>query len=130
MPTQNPYEMPQEVRMIAEVVGRHKALFIAGRLHHSERRGCAFLYVPKKLPPGHHLIDLAGPEDAAALVKHFGGEILQIPSCQGIYRRFRDREIRRMVAEGYRHGWIAEVFGVCVRTVRNLTSDIKKDSQM
>lgn len=118
----NPYGLPQEVRQIAEVVGREKALYIAGRLLDPERKGCAWLYIPKKLPDNHPLIELVGPEDAAALVSVFGGELFQIPPCYGVYRRFRDREIRRMMSEGYRQEWIAETFMVCVRTVRNVSS--------
>lgn len=124
--TGNPYGLPNEVRQLAEVVGREKALYIAGRILHPERRRCAWLYIPKKLPEIHPLIELAGPEDAAALVAEFGGKLFQIPPCHGVYRKFRDREIRRMVAEGYRQEWIAETFGVCIRTIRNLTQDLRK----
>lgn len=119
--------LPQSVREIAEVIGRHEALFLIGKLPtcvsgaDGKKASKVILYVPAKLKPKHRLAGIIGQEKAAALVQAFGGEILYPANCEDIYRRFRDASIRRMAtADGMSPVEIAELFGMSVRQVRNI----------
>jgi hypothetical protein len=82
--------LPGTLLEVAEVIGEEQALylvqnwpkaFVAGKPGHRSLR--VFVYVPKKLPESHALIDVLGREDAQRMVSVFGGEQLQLPNCSG-----------------------------------------------
>lgn len=119
-------DLPESVKEIAQVIGRGDALRLIGQLptcvagkdgHKSTR---VIMYVPKRLPADHKLVEILGWHKAEKLVRHFGGEILQPGNCRAIYARFRDEAILRMLAHGARPSMVAEMLGVSERHVRNL----------
>lgn len=110
------WDLCQSLREIAWIVGREKALFLAGQVLKWDRGGhygkSASLYIPKRLNPNHRLVELLGWDDAAALVYEFAGIILPISSCRGVYQRWRDSEVRRMATAGLVTSEIAVIVGV------------------
>lgn len=126
--------LPRSVQEIADVIGRERALYLIGQLPRcsppSTRTGKGgeqrvIMYVPteRRLKPDHILVRLLGWNDAVKLCRHFGGEILQPGNCQEIYRRFRDRHIVRMVADGIPAKMVAEWMQVTDRHVRGLVRE-------
>lgn len=120
----NDYDLPDNVRQIAAVIGRERALLLVGKVLKWDRGGnygrAGCLYVPRRLTPGHKLIDLAGQPDALRLVEAFGGEILHISPCAAVLRRWRNAEAARLAAAGVTRREVAEIIGVCQRHLSNL----------
>lgn len=122
--------LPQIVRDVAEVIGRRQAFILAGAVcppaspeglgRVRGRSGC--IYIPRRLKVGRHerLTEIVGANDAAKLVRAFGGEILHFPSGEAYARHLRDRAIRRMVMDRWPVSAVAWMFDVCERTVQNL----------
>lgn len=116
--------LPPSTQEIADVIGREKALFLIGQLKPTPgRRWRICLYVPRRMPLDHWLVRLLGYQDAEALRREFGGIILQPGSCSHLVREFRNREVRRMAAEGMSHAEIADAVGLSSRHVRNLLAE-------
>lgn len=119
-------DLPWSVREIAEVIGIEPALrlinqlptCIAGTEGHKSVR--PILYVPKRLPPDHRLVEILGWHDALKLVDHFGGEILYPANCREVERDILRRFAGELLAIGYRPEMVAEKLGVTIRTVRNM----------
>lgn len=115
--------MPPRVQEIADVIGRHEALFLIGKLpkcRSGKNANVVILYVPKRITQKHRLVEILGWDKAQALVKAFGGEILYPPNCLRIATRFRNKRIVEMIGEGFTAAYVAEEFGVTVRYVRLL----------
>ena len=58
-------DLPQSVREIAEAIGREAALLLIGRLpvcyrDAGKKSPKVILYVPKRLPPDHQLVEILG----------------------------------------------------------------------
>lgn len=131
-PADRNFDLPATVREVAEVLGRRRALELAGMVcppadpeqrgdSTRGRQGC--LYVPKSLASQRgpsRLVDLLGADDADRLIRAFGGEILWFGPCNGIVLRHRNNAIWRRLAEGARPVVVAAEFGVCERLVRNI----------
>lgn len=129
-------DLPGSVREIAEVIGRHDALRLIGQLptcyagrdgHKSNR---VIMYVPKRLPPDHKLVEILGWTTATKLVRAFGGEILQPANCRAIYARFRDEAIVKMLEAGARPAMVAELMNLSERHVRNLMRGEKPQEEI
>lgn len=122
MVTGGNYDLCQSLREIAWIIGREKALYLAGHVLKWNRGGhygkTAYLYVPKRLPPNHRLVELLGWSDAAALVYEFAGIALPISSCRGVYQAWRDSELRRLAASGLPTRELVEIFRVSDSHVR------------
>ena len=75
-------DLPSSVQPIAAVIGRRAALYLIGQLPVAVRGKSGKqsrrvqLYVPKTLDEDHRLVQILGPQKAAALVAEFGGEML------------------------------------------------------
>ena len=99
-------DLPRSVREIAQVIGRDAALRLIGQLPTcmggapGKRSSRVMLYVPKKLAPDHRLVRILGAEKAMALVRAFGGEVLQPANCRRIFARYRDEAIVKMLRAG------------------------------
>lgn len=116
--------LPPSTQEIADVIGREKALFLIGQLKPTPGRSWRVcLYVPRRMPLDHWLVRLLGYQDAEELRREFGGIILQPGSCSHLVREFRNREVRRMAAEGMSHAEIADAVGLSSRHVRNLLAE-------
>ena len=126
--------LPASVQEIADVIGRETALYLIGQLPtcyagtDGKRSTRVILYVPKSLKPNHRLVEILGWERANKLVEGFGGEILQPANCQEVYRRFRDTEAKRLVADGLTAAQLAEVMAVSERHIRNIAKEIPQEA--
>lgn len=122
MVTGGNYDLCQSLREIAWIVGREKALYLAGHVlkwgQGGHRGKSAWLYIPKRLKPDHRLVQILGWDDAAALVYEFAGLALPISSCRGVVQRWRDSEVRRLAAAGLTAQSIAPIMGISDRYVR------------
>lgn len=116
------WDLPADVREIAWIIGREKALYLAGHVlkwgQGGHRGKSACLYIPKRLKPNHRLVQILGWNDAAALCFEFAGLILQISSCSAVIQRWRNDEIRRLAAAGLTAQSIAPIMGISDRYVR------------
>jgi len=116
--------LPESVEEIAEVIGREKALYLIGRLPTSgSRKWRKCVYIPKKLPVDHKLVELLGWNDAAKLSYAFAGMILQPSNCRFLHRAHRNREIHRMGAEGIPVTEIADVVELSTYRVREIIAE-------
>lgn len=119
-------DMPGSVREIAQVIGRQAALRLIGALpacvagKDGKRSSRVMLYVPKRLTPDHRLVQILGADKAMALVRAFGGEVMQPANCRRIYARYRDEAILKMVRDGARVSMIQSIMRVSKRHVANL----------
>lgn len=120
-------DLPSSVREIAQVIGREAALRLIGAMpavvagKQGKQSSRVMLYVPKKLSPDHRLVQILGAEHAMALVKAFGGEMLQPANCRRIYARYRDEAILKMLRDGARMSMVLSIMRVSKRHVINLT---------
>ena len=118
-------ELPASVAEIADVIGRDAALRLVGALPPAGSRSWRrVVYVPKRLKPGHPLIDMVGLEAAQALARHFAGAVVQPGACADMIRAWNTRHLRRLAAEGWPADELAEAFGLSARQVRNLAPDV------
>lgn len=116
--------LPESVQEIAEVIGRDKALYLIGQLPTCGKRSWrVVLYVPKRIRADHQLVRLLGWHDAQAMVREFGGMILQPSNCNQVHRQFRNQEVRRLADSGLDNDAIAAAVGVSTRTVRRILRD-------
>ncbi len=111
--------VPESVREIARVIGLPQALTLAGRLPRvPSKPWLAYVYVPARLKLDHPLVAILGFADALKLSRIFTGEILQISTCSGVERNFRDRTVRALSARGLRRQEIAVRLDVSTYVVR------------
>lgn len=121
--------LPGIAQEIAGVIGCHAALHLIGQLptcvagKPGKQSTRVILYVPKRLKPGHRLVQILGMDRAQKLVTAFGGETLPVANCRHVYIRFRNREIRRMAAERMSTAEIAAIIGMTVRSVRAIKAE-------
>ena len=128
-----PAQLPKSAQEIADVIGRDLALYLIGRLPRAYSQchpsGQVILYVPKTLSADHPLVGIIGWHAAMKLVRAFGGEILQPAPCALLYRDFRDRSIRRLLAQNFPPQLLAEWFDVCERHVRNIARESAQEDR-
>lgn len=129
MTRSNNFDLPEGVRALADVIGRERALFLAGHFlrwdyEPGRRQGISgYVYIPKRLGVcGRRLVELVGAEDAARLVRELGGAIIYLSACKAVTQRWKAREAARMAREGVEQVEIGAVLGVTSRTVRTLLS--------
>lgn len=125
-PAEDLSDLPGSVREIAEVIGRQATLRLLGQLptaragRPGKESSRVILYVPKKVGPDHRLVQILGAERAMALVRAFGGEVMQPANCRRIYARHRDEAILRMLRDGARMEMVLSIMRVSRRHVTNL----------
>lgn len=110
------HDLPPSVAEIANIIGREKALVLAGAC-----KGA--LYVPKRLKDGHKLIGLIGEKSARELCKEWGGILLYIATCAKLRADWRNNAIRKWSAQGVCQEALAELAGLTVRHVANILSE-------
>lgn len=129
-------DLPESVREIAEVIGRDAALRLIGKLptcyagKDGKKSTRVIMYVPKRLQPDHMLVSILGWSSACKLVRVFGGEILYPANCRGIYSKFRDEAILKMLEAGCRPSMVADIMGLSERHVRNLMRTEKPQEEL
>ncbi|MDY6550762.1 MULTISPECIES: Mor transcription activator family protein [Acinetobacter] len=116
-----------DLRSIAEVIGRHNALYLVSQCprYKTEKRagqGQLFLYVPtlKRLEMNHFLVKTLGYPDAEKLSKEFGGELLVLAQCKQIILRARDNGIREMIRVGFNVNDLVNIFNASERVVSRI----------
>ena len=115
------FDLPRDIRLIASIIGRQKAINLAGKLLTRSGYRVISLYIPKRLTQDHKLIELVGENDAKALSDNLGGEILYIENCyRGLVTRFRNRSIHRLSLEGVSNKTIAFLFNLTSRQIHNI----------
>lgn len=126
-------QLPKTVQQIADVIGREAALRLVNQLPRAYSKGHPsgqpILYVPKSLRPEHPLVRMLGFPDAQQLVQVFGGEVLYPAACVGFVRQARNREVVRLLSEGWNERDIARAFGLTTRQVHNLKEEIAPEEQ-
>ncbi|KVX10606.1 hypothetical protein WL01_22485 [Burkholderia ubonensis] len=119
--------LPNSVQVIADVIGRERALYLIGQLPtyvagaEGKKSSHIILNVPTlpRLHDAHRLVRILGRTDAEKLCRQFGGEILWPANCAEIYRRYRTKVAVQLVREGRTVVDVADLLGVHPRTVRN-----------
>jgi hypothetical protein len=113
--------LPDTVQEIADVIGRERALYLIGHLPRCGSRSWRVaVYVPRKMPIDHRLVEILGWRDAERLARRFGGEILQPSNCSFLERGWRNREIARLRDEGLSSREIGERLDVNPETVKKV----------
>ncbi|QXZ10776.1 hypothetical protein KUF54_06105 [Comamonas sp. Y33R10-2] len=120
------YDLCEPLRAIADVIGRERALLLAGKIIRWEaakgksigRRG--WVYVPKTHTENSVLAGLVDPDDLAALVAALGGELMQITAPMAPIRRLRDARIEELCNDGEPAALIAWKMNMSTRQVRNV----------
>ncbi|WP_185823803.1 hypothetical protein [Xanthomonas sp. SI] len=125
--------LPQSVREVATVIGRHLALLLAGEVFHSRDR-CADgkrngrhgrVYIPAS-PRGRNfdrLSSIVGEESARALVHALGGSELRFGACAALVNRVRDASVRDYWRNSTLSArWVAWMHDITERQVRNITA--------
>lgn len=119
-------DLPNSVREIADVIGVEQALRLINSLpmcdsgKDGRRKVRPILYVPKKLPADHRLVQILGWHDAYRLTRVFGGEILYPANLRETLEAERNKFFRRMVAIGFRPEVLADLVGVSERGMRKM----------
>lgn len=107
-------DLPTEVGLIAEIIGRERALFLAGK---TER---IWLTIPVRPSPNHKLVQILGMDDALKLSKAYPGWVIKMPGCWCVERDFRHKAMNFLYGQGFTLEAIAEIFSVSRRTVLNV----------
>lgn len=118
-------DLKGDLRAIAEVIGRQKALYLVGQCprYKVEKRtgsGQLLLYIPQpcRLRTNHKLVNMLGYADAMKLCTIFGGELLVLSQCRHILLKNRNEGIRAMLDIGFKIEDVARYFELHPRTVK------------
>lgn len=122
----NNYDLCEPLRAIAGVIGRERALVLAGKVIRWDaqkgrdigRRG--WVYVPHTHTENSVLAGLVEPDELAALVASLGGELLQISLPMAPVRRLRDARIVELHKMGVSTTSVAWLMSLSARQVRNI----------
>ncbi len=120
------FDLPTEVRFVAEAIGREQALRVVGRLvPWTGKRRQTDIYVPARgLRDNDKLVQALGRTDAeklqAAMPAERGGRVRLTP-CSDVYQGFRDASIRRLYRdEGVDAKTLCEWFDLSDRHMRTI----------
>lgn len=113
-PANDPHaDLPPSVAEIADVLGRAKALTLAG--------ACGgVLYVPQRLTPDHKIVRIVGQEAGDKLVQVYGGCVVYLATCAKLRAGWRNDAIRKWAAQGVTRRALAELTGLTERQVLNV----------
>lgn len=108
--------MPESLREIQETLGPDVAQRIKNRFAGIR------VFIPKRLAPGHRLVQLLGEENARRLSHHFGGETLFIPRDAKAERTRRNREIIVRYDAGTPVRLLAQIYRLTERQIYAILS--------
>ena len=116
-PANDPFaDLPPSVAEIADVIGRQKALVLAG--------ACGgVLYVPQRLTQDHKIAKLVGMEAGNRLVASFGGCVVYIATCAKLRASWRNDAIKRWHEDGVPKRALSELTGLTERQINNVLKD-------
>lgn len=110
--------LPESVREIADVIGTERALYLIDQLPPCGKRPWRrVLYVPKRMPADHRLVQILGWYDAQRLQRVFAGEILQVGTCKAMEREQQFARIHELKAGGMTAKEIADREQVTTRYI-------------
>jgi hypothetical protein len=120
--------LPKSVQEIADVIGRHKALYLVGQWPRyvagvdGKKSSRVVVYVPTeaRLTLDHQLVAILGYSDALKICREFGGMILCLANCADIYRNYRDKMVLQLLGEGWSEQQVAATLDITDRYVRKL----------
>jgi hypothetical protein len=108
--------LPQSLQEIAEVIGLMAVLKLV------DRYGGRRLRMPRRLVPGHPLIEVVGQRAAAALVQTYALERIYVPNAARAAVAARNHEIRRRrTTETV--DTLAEEFGLHRRRIQQICAE-------
>ncbi|MDR3445732.1 hypothetical protein [Dyella sp.] len=127
--------LPSRTQLVADVIGRERALFLVRNwkrtLSTNPKAQILSIYIPVKLSPDHELVRVMGWPDASKLVAAFRGEILNLSTCEDVFRSWRNMAIRELHAEqGLKPQDLAEWFELTDRQVRNILREIPSEARV
>ena len=111
-----PPKLPRSVQEIADVIGHDLAVRLVEMLPRAYTKchpaGKCILYVPKRLPLDHRLVQLIGWEAAQKMCQAFGGEILHPATCSALTIHERNLRIMELIKKKVPVSQIAKEFGL------------------
>lgn len=126
--------LPARTQQVADVIGRDRALYLVRTWRRTRSTNPnaqqLSIYIPAKLKPDreHELVRVMGWDDASKLVAAFRGEILNLSTCDGVQRAWRDQAIRRQAEQGLKAKALAHLFDMTDRQVRRIVGGAKRTS--
>ena len=119
---------PKIIGEIAECIGEDRALHLVRHTPQCGKRARRrTIYVPQKLVEDHPLVEILGPDDAQALSRAFGGEILELGVGQYYEKKERHRKIQALASEGLSPNQIGSQLNISTRTVRAYLARVPED---
>ncbi|MBY2478947.1 transcriptional regulator [Clostridioides difficile] len=70
----------------------------------------------------HAMIEIVGIDKFIEIIKLYGGTNTYIPTCKGIFRYARDREIVRQF-NGVNHNELAVKYNMCVGNIKRILNE-------
>lgn len=115
--------LPPTLAEIARVAGLPAALTIA------ETKGGLEVYIPRRAPEGHWLVDCVGREAADKIGAYYGDQRITVPlGDRNFYARAR-RRAAELLAEGKSLNTVAGQLGVHVRTIKRVKKRVRENGQ-
>lgn len=123
------YALPETYQRVAEVIGWDAAIAFGLAVWQEKRPpsqskifGRGSIYIPRALDGrcGKDLVRLAGPENAALLVKEFHGMQLSFSNMVAASISRRNRAIADQIQQGISTRVVAESFGMTDRQIRRI----------
>ncbi len=110
-------KLPAGLVHLKNVAGQKAALAL------SEAYGGGSVYVPRRIKPNHPLLQLLGPESAARLAEHFGGDKLEVPKVDAVHRQLRARSIRARRDAGVSIAALVSEFNLSRRRILQILAE-------
>jgi hypothetical protein len=115
--------LPPTLAKMAELAGLPAALAVA------EAKGGREVYIPRRAPDSHWLVEAVGREAADKIGSHFGDQRLQLPlGPRKFYARAR-RRAAELLKGGASLNTVVDQTGVCVRSAKRYKKRLGNDSQ-
>lgn len=118
--------LPKTLQHIADIIGRRNALSLVSISYARGHRRS--LYVPHNIDrtaSGRRIRALIGQSAAADLSYHYGGEKLNLATCEDIRINWLCAEIVRMTLDGHCRRYIADVVGYTPMTVARYQRELR-----
>ena len=103
-------DLPVEVALIADIIGRERALYLAGKTEST------YLTIPQCPSSNHKLVQLLSLEEAKKLSREYTGWVFKMPSCRAIEMRWQQKAMNYLFSQGLTMPDIAEIFLVSRKT--------------
>ena len=110
------HPLPPTAQAVADVIGEDLTLRLCS-LHESQRR-----YIPKNVSIHHPGARAIGVDQWQRIVRHFGGELIDLPSCS---RAARQRAIKQHLLAGSSTTAVAARFGITRRHANRIAQSLR-----